>query len=143
MARFLAIDYGTARIGISVSDSTGLLARSLTVIRRVSDAKAVDSIAELVREHDVDEVVVGLPLHMNGSVGERAEMCRAFAQRIRERIGKPVEMYDERLTTVAAERLLIAADVRRSKRKQVVDAVAATVLLQSYLDFRNRGRSES
>lgn len=143
MARFLAIDYGTARIGISVSDSTGLLARSLTVIRRVSDAKAVDSIAELVREHDVDEVVVGLPLHMNGSVGERAEMCRAFAQRIRERIGKPVEMYDERLTTVAAERLLIAADVRRSKRKQVVDAVAATVLLQSYLDFRNRGRSDS
>jgi len=140
MARFLAVDYGRVRIGLALSDPTGMLASDLAVLRRVSDSAAVDAIADLVRTHAVDEVVVGLPLHMNGTVGERAEQCRAFAELIRVCTSKPVAMYDERLTTVAAERMLIAADMRRAKRKQVVDAVAATILLQSYLDFRNRNR---
>lgn len=138
MGRILGVDYGTVRIGLSVSDPTASLARALQVVRRKSDEAAAEEIAGIARDHEVGEVVVGLPLHMNGSRGEKAEAAHAFAELLREKLGVPVEMFDERLTTVSAQRLLISADVRRDKRKQVVDAVAATVLLQTYLDFRKR-----
>ncbi|QSO52614.1 Holliday junction resolvase RuvX [Alicyclobacillus curvatus] len=138
MGRILAIDYGTVRIGLALSDPSGFLAQSLDVLKRRSDDDAIMRIAEIAREREASEMVVGLPLNMNGSEGEKADICRAFAAKLEERTGLPVHLFDERLTTVAAQRTLIEQDVRRSKRKQVVDAVAATVLLQTYLDFRNR-----
>lgn len=138
MGRILAIDYGTVRIGLALSDPNGFLAQSLDVLKRRSDDDAIMRIAEIAREREASEMVVGLPLNMNGSEGEKADICRAFAAKLEERTGLPVHLFDERLTTVAAQRTLIEQDVRRSKRKQVVDAVAATVLLQTYLDFRNR-----
>lgn len=138
MGRILAVDYGTVRIGLAISDPNAFLAQSLDVLRRKSDDDAIEQIALVVREREISEVVVGLPLNMNGSVGEKAQTCRQFALQLEERIRIPVQLFDERLTTVAAQRSLIEQDVRRSKRKQVVDAVAATVLLQTYLDFRNR-----
>lgn len=132
--RILSVDYGLARIGLALCDPTGFLAQGLCVLKRKSDADAARDIADVVCQHEVERIVVGLPLNMNGSSGERAEQCQAFAQRLREATGVQVVMYDERLTTVAAERLLIASDMRRKDRRQVVDAVAATLLLQGYLD---------
>ncbi|MCL6598243.1 MAG: Holliday junction resolvase RuvX [Alicyclobacillus macrosporangiidus] len=134
--RTLGVDYGSARIGLAISDPTGLLAQSLTVLARESDDQAARAIREMAREHGVEEIVVGYPRHMNGSAGGRAAQCEAFAERLREETGLPVVLYDERLTTVAAERMLIAADVSRRRRKQVIDSVAATVLLQGYLDWK-------
>lgn len=139
--RILAVDFGLARIGLAISDETELLAQGLRVLKRVSDQKAADEIAGLAKDRDVGLIVVGLPKLMSGELGESAEHCLRFADRLRSAIDLPVEMFDERLTTVQAERMLISADVRRSKRRQVVDAVAATVLLQNYLDAR-RSRVE-
>jgi len=138
--RILSVDYGLARIGLALSDPTRFLAQALSVLKRKSDEAAATEIAAIVREREVDCVVVGLPLNMNGSTGERALQCRAFADLLRERAGVEVVMYDERLTTVAAERILIEADVRRKNRRQVIDAVAATLLLQSYLDSLRAAR---
>lgn len=142
MGRILAIDYGVVRIGLALSDPTGFLAQSLEVMKRISDDVASERIAQMAREREVSEMVVGLPLNMNGSEGEKAKICRAFAAKLEGRTGLPVRLFDERLTTVAAQRSLIEQDVRRNKRKQVVDAIAATVLLQTYLDFRNRPSRE-
>lgn len=136
--RILGVDYGLARIGLALSDPTGLLAQGLSVLKRVSDDRAVAEIAEIVRREQVELIVVGRPLHMNGSVGERALQCEAFAHLLEQQTGVKTAMMDERLTTVAAERMLIEADVSRKRRKQVIDAVAATLLLQSFLDRRNR-----
>lgn len=138
--RILSVDYGLARIGLALSDPTGFLAQGLSVLKRKSDEIAVGQIADLVREREVERVVVGLPLNMNGSTGERALQCQAFAELLRNQVGVEVVMYDERLTTVAAERILIEADMRRKNRKQVIDAVAATILLQSYLDSLQAAR---
>ena len=138
MGRILAVDYGTVRIGLALSDPSGFLAQSLEVLRRRSDPEAIVDIVRIAKDREVLEIVVGLPLNMNGSAGDKAEICRQFAKELEEESGLPVHLFDERLTTVAAQKTLIAQDVRRSKRKQVVDAVAATVLLQTYLDFRNR-----
>lgn len=138
--RILGVDYGLARIGLALSDPTGQLAQGLTVLKRKSDVEAAHSVLQLVREHDVGQIVVGLPLNMNGSAGERARQCRVFAELLQEVCQLEVAMYDERLTTVAAERLLIEAQVRRKDRRQVVDSVAASILLQSYLDSLENAR---
>jgi putative Holliday junction resolvase len=134
--RVLGVDYGRARIGLALSDPTGLFAQGLCVLQRETDSQAVADIVEVIQQYEVEEVVVGLPKNMNGTVGERAEQCKAFAEQLQQAAGIPVRLFDERLTTVAAERLLIAADMRRKRRKQVVDEVAATLLLQSYLDWK-------
>lgn len=135
--RILGVDYGTVRIGLALSDPTGMLAQGLSVLKRKTDAQALADILQIIHQHGVDEVVVGLPRHMNGSLGEKAQVCQAFADEIATASGLPVAMYDERLTTVAAERMLIEADVMRKRRKQVIDAVAATLLLQGYLDRKS------
>lgn len=135
--RILGVDYGTVRIGLAISDPSGFLAQGLSVLRRKNDEQAVADIVQIIREHEVEEVVVGLPKHMNGSLGEKAQICQAFADMIEKASGLPVAMYDERLTTVAAEKMLIEADVMRKRRKQVIDAVAATLLLQGYLDRKS------
>jgi putative holliday junction resolvase len=135
--RILGVDYGLAKIGLAISDPTGFLAQGLSVLRRTSDEQAVAAIVSVIRENDVKQVVVGLPRNMNGSIGERAEQCKRFAGMIEKAAGIPVDLYDERLTSVAAERILIGANVRRDKRKKVVDEVAATLMLQGYLDRKS------
>jgi len=141
--RILAVDYGTARIGLAQSDPTGFLAQGLSVLKRTSDAAAVAEIGRLAKQNEVDKIVVGLPKNMNGSIGPRAEQCTVFATQLQESTGLPVDLFDERLTTVAAERLLIGNDMRRQARKQVIDAVAATLLLQSYLDREQHRRRQT
>lgn len=131
------MDYGDRRIGVALSDELGWTAQALEVVRRTNPADDLARIAGLVREHDVKEVVVGLPKNMNGTIGPRGEICMEFARRLRERLEVPVVLWDERLSTVSAERTLIAADVTRKKRKQIVDKMAAAIILQHYLDANN------
>ncbi|MDO7908117.1 Holliday junction resolvase RuvX [Paenibacillus sp. JX-17] len=132
--RKLGLDYGDRRIGVAVSDAFGWTAQGLEVIERRSDESELGRIAELVRDHEISEIVVGLPKNMNGSVGPRGEICIQFAGRLQEQLNIPVHLWDERLTTVSAERALLEADVSRKKRKQVVDKLAASLILQNYLD---------
>src|SRR5579875_51078 len=131
--RTLAVDYGERRVGIALSDPTGLIASALTVIQRETDEQVVDVIAGLVVEHGVERIIVGNPITMKGEVGEKAQKAALFAQQLRERVSIPVELFDERLTTVSAERALLEGDVRRKRRRSIIDAVAATILLQNYL----------
>ncbi|GIO87910.1 putative pre-16S rRNA nuclease [Paenibacillus faecis] len=136
--KILGLDYGDRRIGVAVSDAFGWTAQGLTVIERRREGGELDRIAELVSEHEVEEVVVGLPKNMNGSVGPRGEICMAFAEELKTRLQIPVHLWDERLTTVSAQRTLIEADVSRKKRKGVVDKMAASLILQNYLDSKSQ-----
>ncbi|APO47330.1 Holliday junction resolvase RuvX [Paenibacillus sp. FSL H7-0942] len=136
--KILGLDYGDRRIGVAASDAFGWTAQGLEVLERRRDEGEFARIAELVREHEISEIVVGLPKNMNGTVGPRGEICIAFADRLRDELNLPVHLWDERLTTMAAERTLIEADVSRKKRKQVVDKMAASLILQNYLDANSR-----
>lgn len=136
--KILGLDYGDRRIGVAASDAFGWTAQGLEVLERRRDEGEFSRIAELVREHEISEIVVGLPKNMNGTVGPRGEICIAFADRLRDELNLPVHLWDERLTTMAAERTLIEADVSRKKRKQVVDKMAASLILQNYLDANSR-----
>ena len=134
--RIMGLDYGDRRIGVAVSDLFGWTAQGLEVIDRKHGSEQ-DRIAQLVREYEVTEVVVGLPKNMNGTVGPRGEICISFAEELKKSLQVPVHLWDERLTTMAAERTLIEADVSRKKRKQVVDKMAASLILQNYLDSKS------
>ena len=137
--RFLGLDLGTRTIGVAQSDPTGFLASGVETIRRTSPEHDFARLAELVEQLSVQGIVLGYPKNMNGTIGERAKACEAFAEELRARFPHvPVTLWDERLSTVAAERVLIDADLRRSKRKQVIDKMAAVVILQNYLDSRGR-----
>lgn len=132
--KLLGLDYGDRRIGVAVSDVFGWTAQGIEVVQRRDDASHMQRIAELAKLHEVEEVVVGLPKNMNGTIGPRGELCIEFAESLRELLDLPVHLWDERLTTVSAERTLLEADVSRKKRKQVVDKIAAGLILQNYLD---------
>lgn len=137
--RILGIDPGEKRIGLALSDPTGIFAQPLMVLERGAKLRRdLRAIAALCREHEVEEIVIGLPLDMSGREGEKALEARAFADRLRETTGLPVVEWDERLSTVAAERALIEGRVRRKRRKQVIDKTAAALILSSYLDSRSR-----
>ncbi|WP_080840628.1 Holliday junction resolvase RuvX [Cohnella massiliensis] len=136
--RIMGLDYGDKRIGVALSDAFGWTAQGAEVIERKKDNDYLVRIRELVRENEVESIVVGLPKNMNGTIGPRGEICMAFAEELRQKLNVPVELWDERLTTVAAERALLEADVSRSKRKQVIDKMAAAILLQNYLDSRRK-----
>ncbi|MEC0369710.1 Holliday junction resolvase RuvX [Paenibacillus chibensis] len=137
--RILGLDYGDRKIGVAVSDLFGWTAQGLEVVERRRDGSEMQRIADLVRENEVEEIVVGLPKNMNGSIGPRGEICIDFADKLKEMLKLPVHLWDERLTTVSAERTLIEADVSRKKRKQVVDKMAASLILQNYLDSKTKG----
>lgn len=142
-ARILALDVGTKRIGLAVSDPLGLTAQGLGVLERKDWDRDLARLVEIARPYQVREVLVGLPRHMDGRLGEQAEEILALARALAEALGAQVATWDERLTTVEAERLLIQADMSRGKRRRVVDKVAASLILQAYLDRRPQGEGES
>jgi putative Holliday junction resolvase len=132
--RILALDPGTKRIGVALSDELGWTAQPLETFERKSPEADAAHIKELVRRHDVREIVMGMPVHLSGRVGPAAQSAQRFLEMIQAAAGVPVVAWDERLTTKAAEQLLIDADVSRKKRKGAVDRVAAALLLKSYLE---------
>ena len=136
MKRKIGLDVGDVRIGVAVSDLMGICANPReTYVRKKEDPTTdADYFAEYAKREDADAFVLGLPKNMDGTEGPRAEITREFGELLTKRSGIPVIYVDERLTTVSAERMLIDADVRRDKRKKVIDKVAATIILQSYLD---------
>ncbi len=138
--RVMAIDYGDARTGVAVSDPTGLLAGYTTVISSREQAVVVEQLLNLVSEHQVDALVLGYPKNMNDTLGERAAKSEALAAILRERTGLPLTLWDERLTTVDAHRILSENGRRGKKRKQTVDAVAATLILEGYLGHKRNQR---
>ena len=132
--RIMSLDVGSRTIGIACSDALLMTAQGIETIRRTSLEKDFNRLQELIAEYEVHELVVGMPKHMNGTKGERAEKTEEFVEKMKEVIDLPVSYWDERLSTVMAERQLIAADVSRKKRKSVIDKMAAVVILQGYLD---------
>ncbi|MCP3101088.1 Holliday junction resolvase RuvX [Myxococcus sp. K15C18031901] len=132
--RTLGLDFGTKTIGVAVSDGLGLTAQVVTTVRRTSLKADLAALAALAREYEADRVVIGLPLNMDGSEGPRAEASRKFADQVAQSLGVQVELWDERLSTVAATRTLLEADVSRARRKEVIDQMAAQFILQGWLD---------
>jgi putative Holliday junction resolvase len=140
MGRILAVDWGLARLGLAVSDALGLTAHGLETVPRMTDAQALDTIEARARTLGVEGVVVGLPRNMNGSDGPSTDAARMFAHALEERLQVPVHLWDERLTSLAAERMLVGAGVRRRARRGLVDRVAATLILQGFLDRQQAAR---
>ena len=136
--RIMGIDYGDARTGVAISDLLCSIVGSATVVPSRNTEKALADIVRLVKENEVGEIVVGLPRNMDGSEGSRAQLCREFADRVKEETGLPVAMFDERLTTVQSHNILSAHNYHGQKRKNTVDAVAASLILEGYLAFKNR-----
>ena len=133
-SRILALDHGTKRIGVALSDELGWTAQPLETFERRTLERDIAHIQDLVRTHEVGQVLLGLPLRLNGEEGPAVQAVHEFVARLGEALPVPIVTWDERMTTKAAEELLIAADVSRKKRKGVVDRVAAAILLQSYLE---------
>lgn len=136
----LGVDVGTVRIGLAVGDPTGTIATPLETRQRQPEAALWQGLHTLISERGVTTAVVGLPRRMDGREAEAAALARDFAAELRRRTGIDVEMWDERLTTVQAERSMIAAGTRRRQRRERIDAVAAALILQSWLDARTRAR---
>ena len=135
--RWMGLDYGSKTVGVAVSDPLRVTAQGLETVLRERESKlrrTYARIEELIRTYDVRMIVVGLPKNMNNTLGERAEKAKAFSEELGRRTGLPVVLWDERLTTMEAERILIEADVSRSKRKKVIDKQAAVLILQGYLN---------
>ena len=132
--RFMGLDVGKARIGVAVSDETGLIARGIATLQRTNGERDFEVLARLVEENEVSHVVVGNPLNMDGSVGKQALRMHSFAERLRAVTPVEVSLWDERLSSFAAEQLLIERGRHWSKRKQEIDKLAAVVILQDFLD---------
>ena len=133
--RKMALDYGEVRIGIAFSDLLNIIANGYeTYVRRDLETD-LNYLKNLCQEKQVDTIIIGLPINMDGTEGERAVATREFAEKLKEKTNLPIKFLDERLTSVSAEKLLIEADMRREKRKQVIDKISATIILQNYLDM--------
>lgn len=137
--RWMGLDYGDRRIGVALSDELGWTAQGHTMIERRKPEDDLEKIRQIALEYQVTEIVVGLPKNMNGTIGPRGELAQAFAAELHGRLSLPVHLWDERLTTVAAEKTLVAADVSRKKRKLVIDKMAAALILQGYMDAKTKG----
>lgn len=136
----MGIDYGDRHIGIAVSDELFLTAQGVSTVRNSGDDRMLNDIGALAEQYGVGEIVVGLPKNMNGSIGPRGQLAEAFAEALRTKLGLPVTLWDERLTTMSAQRTLIEADVSRKKRKAVIDRMAAALILQNYMDSKSTKR---
>ncbi|BFH67492.1 MAG: Holliday junction resolvase RuvX [Paenibacillus dendritiformis] len=136
--KILGLDYGDRKIGVAVSDAFGWTAQGLEVIVRRKPEDDLRRIGDIIKEHGVEEIVIGLPKNMNGTIGPRGELSMTYAEVLKQSFGLPVHLWDERLSTVSAERALLEADVSRKKRRQVIDKMAATIILQTYLDYQSR-----
>lgn len=136
--RIMALDYGDKTIGVALSDALKITAQGKEVIRRTSRKADFKRLEELIQENEVERIVVGLPLNMNGTQGPRAEKTLKFVERLKNAFDLPVETYDERLSTSAAERTLLEGDMSRKKRKKVIDMTAAVIILQGYLERNYR-----
>lgn len=137
MARILGLDVGTVRIGLAVSDETCLVARALKTITRQSWKKDLDAIVLLIEEYQVAKIVVGNPFNMDGSRGAMGDLVDDFIKRLQTLTSIPFELFDERLSSSAAERVLIESGMHRARRRQVIDQLAAVVILQNFLDREN------
>lgn len=137
MERIMGLDIGDKTIGVAISDLLGFTAQGLTTIRRESNVKDYAALEEIMEEYNIKKVVVGLPKNMNGTIGPQGEKTIKFATKLKNKYNIEIIYQDERLTTVSAERVLIEGNVRREKRKNVIDKVAATFILQSYLEMKN------
>lgn len=136
LCRIMGLDLGTVTCGVSISDPLGIVARNITTIRFANEdyADCLNQLLSIIRMEQPGKIVLGLPKHMNGDIGVRAQASIDFKTMLEEKVSVPIILWDERLTTAAAEKILIKADLSRKKRKQVIDQMAAVQILQSYLD---------
>ena len=137
--RIMGLDFGSKTVGVAISDPLLITAQGITTICRKGENKLRQTLAQLealIEEYEVSEIVLGNPKHMNAGEGDRSQLSAEFKEMLERRTGLPVILWDERLTTVAAERVLIEANVRREHRKEHVDKIAAVFILQGYLDYR-------
>lgn len=132
--RILGIDVGDKTIGVAVSDPLGFTAQGITTIHRKDENKDLDELKNICNEYNIETIVCGLPKNMNGTIGEQGEKVLKFCELLKRNINIPIKMWDERLTTVAAQRAMLEANLSRAKRKKIVDKIAATYILQGYLD---------
>lgn len=139
MMRSMGLDLGSVTCGIAISDPLGIVARAVETIRFDSEQydQCLTKVLEVIKREQPDDIILGLPKHMNGDVGVRGEVSIQFKEMLEQQLSIPVILWDERLTTKAAEKILIQADVSRKKRKKVIDQMAAVQILQSYLDSKN------
>jgi len=141
----MGLDFGSKTVGVAVSDSLLMTAQGVEIIRRKEENKLRQTLArieELIVEYEVGEIVLGLPKNMNASEGIRVELTLEFKDKLERRTGLPVHMWDERLTTVAADKTMMEAGIRRENRKEYVDMIAASLILQGYLDRRSMEKQE-
>ena len=144
--RIMGLDFGAKTVGVAVSDSLLLTAQGLEIIRRKEENKLRRTLArieELIVKYEVGEIVLGLPKHMNATEGVRVELTEEFKEKLERRTGLPVHYWDERLSTVAADKAMMEAGIRRENRKEYVDKIAAALILQGYLDRRALGKEDS
>jgi len=137
--RILAIDYGQKRVGLALSDRLGITAQPFKTIINESREELIDELAEIIKANDVTEVVIGLPLHMNGTEGERAEKSRVLAAELETALNIPVYLQDERLSSAEVEKVMLAGDLSRRKRRAKRDKLAASIILRTYLAKRKGG----
>ena len=143
--RIMGLDFGSRTVGVAISDSLLLTAQGVEIIRRKEENKLRQTLArieELIVENEVEEIVLGLPKNMNDTEGVRVELTKEFKEKLERRTGLPVVFWDERLTTVAADKAMMEAGIRRENRKDYVDMIAATLILQGYLDRRNNEKKK-
>lgn len=144
--RIMGLDFGSKTVGVAISDALLLTAQGVEIIRRKEENKLRQTLArieELIVEYEVEEIVLGLPKHMNATEGVRVELTQEFKEKLERRTGLPVYFWDERLTTVAADKIMMEAGIRREHRKEYVDRIAAALILQGYLDRRNMRKEET
>jgi len=138
--RIIALDYGDSRIGVAVSDELGLTSLPLTTIENSGFEDVLVRLEDLIERYDPEEIVVGLPLHLDGGSGERVDVTREFVDRLRQRLSLPIVLHDERMSSAEVERVLLEADMSRSKRRQKRDKLAASLILRKYLESKKGGK---